>query len=143
MNRMRAAQILTALILGVTAPTIVSLGYFYVTGDPTFRPLGISKAALDTFMPERAAMNVQAVVNWGRGSTLQQSQAEIRRILARSLDTYDVDYRIQINDVAGRKVTVTYVVMGSRLGPYPIARAGRGLGAAVDALRRNQRAAAN
>ena len=62
MTRMRAVRILLALILGVATPTLASLGYFWMTGDPTFRPLGLSKVALDSFETERAKMDILAEV---------------------------------------------------------------------------------
>lgn len=141
MNRLRAAKILTALIIGVSAPTVASLGYFLITGDPTFRPLGLSKLALDTFQQERASMDILADIRWGNAARLSDSQDQVRAIISQKLESYDVDYRVQINPTEGTEITITYVVMGSRIGPYPITQAGRGLGAAVTALRLNIRAA--
>ena len=141
MTRMRAVRILLALILGVATPTLASLGYFWMTGDPTFRPLGLSKTALDSFETERAKMDILAEVYWGQDAKASHSKPEVRRMLSQAIGAYDVDYRVNFNTTAGDKISVVYVVLGSRLGPYPISQAGRGIGPAVSALRRNIKAA--
>lgn len=124
------------MAFGAALPTIASLAYYMATGDPTVRPLGISKEALERFIPAVSAdADIQVTILWGSDSRFPRSQDDVIAIIGRSLDAYDVAYRFQFIDTAGDEVRLTYQVRDSRIGPFPISRAAAGIPAAVSAVR--------
>lgn len=138
MKTTRALQVVLSLAFGAALPTIGALTYYSFTGDPTVRPLGISKQALDRFIPSSGAeLEIRVILNWGEQNRLRQNQDEVIALIGRNLDSYDVDYSFQFLPVPGPEVSLYYQVRGSRIGPYAIARAAEGIPAAISALRRN------
>lgn len=94
---------------------------------------------MEKFIAPETEMTINVVVQWGVASNLRQSQDEVRAVLSRALATYGLDYRFDFQTVPGNRILVTYGVLDSRIGPYPIARAADGINAAVGALRWNLR----
>ncbi len=137
MTNLRTLKLSIALALGVATPALLSLGYFYITGDPTYRPLGQTERALSNFSPAHSQNGVQIIIRWGTGSPLLVTRAELDATFARALKAYDVGYWIEFEDVPGDLVEVIYRVKSSEIGPYPIARAAEGIAAAVAALKLN------
>lgn len=140
MNSLRALKIVLALALGAALPTALALTYYVVTGDPTFRPLGISKAALEKFDPPDPSLDIVVAIGWGEDARLKQDQDEVAALIGRSIAAYDVAYRFRHFPIEGDEVLIWYIVRQTRIGPYPASKAARGVSAAITALRLNMQA---
>ena len=137
MSTLRALKILFALAFGMALPTISALGYFVLTGDPTFRPLGISEAALARFANSQEDLAVVVTIRRGRDTGLNATTSEVERKFAAALRPYDVPMRIRTEIVPGRDVTVTLQVRSTHLGPFDLRSAPSAISAAVSAYHLN------
>ncbi len=126
------------MALGAALPTLAALGYYVATGDPTIRPLGISKTALDRFIDPSAPTGIVVTVHWVDPTGLRQSTDELQSLIARSLDAYGADYSFDFQKTTGNRVMVTYSVGGQVIGTFPASRAVKGISAAAEALRRSR-----
>ena len=140
MGSIRALRIVLALALGAALPTILSIWYYLFTGDPTFRPLGISKAALEHFDPPESPLDIVVAVGWGADARPRQTEDQLAGAIGRSLAVYDVAFRFRHFSIEGDQVLVWYIIRQTELGPYPAGQAAKGLSAAVTALRMNLKA---
>ena len=129
----RSLSYVFLIIAVIVAPTAVALGWHLFTGDPTVRPLGITREALRDFGIPSTGGEIVAYVDWppGAGQTARKRLADDLRV---SFASKGVDVRLVFRE-AGGSVRVTYVIGKSVLGPYSRARAAEGIGAAVEAYR--------
>lgn len=137
MTPYRTMKILSALCFGFALPTLSALGYYAVTGDPTFRPLGISQAAIAQFTNSQSELAVVVTIRRGENATLKASIDDVERRFAAALRPYDVPTRIRTNIVGGRDVTITFQVRNTHLGPYSIRDAPSAISAAISAYHLN------
>ena len=137
MSSLRALKIVFALALGMALPTLAALGYYAATGDPTFRPLGISEAALARFANSSEDLAIVVTIRRGTATSINASADEVERRFAAALRPYDVPTRIRTQAVNGRDVTISFQVRGTHLGPYDIRDASAALSAAVSAYHLN------
>ena len=130
-NRFNILYILGLLALIVT-PTLASLGWFAVTKNPNFRPLGVTQENLRAFDKGGAGgVRIVAQVDW-TDNRPGLTRAELEQSLRRAFAAKGVDVFVFFSEGVG-KVRVTYHVGHSSIGPYPVQRAAHGVNAAVDA----------
>ncbi|GGD20579.1 hypothetical protein GCM10011358_01460 [Sinisalibacter lacisalsi] len=117
----------------IVLPTAVALAWFHVTKDPNLRPLGITEQALRAYRGDGDSREIVALVDWGPTRPGGPSKAQLALSLSRAFAAKGADVRVVFRE--GRDATrITYVVGGSTLGPFPIARASDGVAAAVEAF---------
>lgn len=136
MKRQRGLIIVFAIILAVTLPTILSLTWHQITGDPRLRPLSITEENLRSFQGRPAGVNIVAIVDWDEARSGQLSQQDMQNTLISAFDAKGVDVYVTFR-ASGSGTFVTYEVGSSTIGPYPQNRAAQGIIAAVDAYRMN------
>jgi len=125
---------LAVVILAVIAPTLVSLGWYQLSKNPSLRPLGITKQALSAYNGGLDGVELVAYVDWVPPRTGNFTKAQLTRDLTTSFAAKGAEARIVFRDGVGT-TRITYVIGQSRLGPYTIARAAEGIVAAVEAYR--------
>ncbi|MDA5095062.1 hypothetical protein O2N63_13310 [Aliiroseovarius sp. KMU-50] len=135
MRKVATARVLGALILALSLPTFLSLLWHRLSGDPTMRPLGITKEALQDESGE--GLIIQAHVNWGTIEQSAASQQELARALIRGFSAKGVVVEVQSFSSQAPNPTVTYQVGPSTIGPFPAFSAAQGINAAVEAYRMN------
>lgn len=135
MQRSRILKALMALFVGIAAPTVLALLYSAISGDPTFRPLGVSHKALLAFENQKTNSGLRIDLIWGAGSALQQEPEAVTNMLANALRAHDVEGPIDVVPDNGSNVRVLFHVGQQSFGPYPLAEAGRGVTLAVGVLK--------
>lgn len=134
MNGKRNLGYLAIVILAVIAPTAISLGWYQLSKNPSLRPLGITKQALNAYNGGSEAIEIVAYVDWVPPQTGYLTKAKLTRDLAMSFASKGVEARIVFRDGAGT-TRITYVIGQSHLGPYTISHAAEGIVAAVEAYK--------
>ena len=122
-------------IIAVAMPTALALGYYYVTGDPNFRPLGITI--------ERLAERGEAVGNDVIFGTIThdgtpEGEKEAEKLSERLVTVFigkgiDASFRLLSNPDA-KQLQIFYYIDDTRLGPFNPRNAARSVLIAVDAL---------
>lgn len=122
-------------IIAVAMPALLSLGYYYVTGDPTFRPLGITI--------ERLAERGEAVGNDVIFGTITydgtpDGEKEAEMLSERLVTVFigkgvDASFRL-VPEPDAEPLQIYFYVDDARLGPFNPTTAPRGILIAVDAL---------
>lgn len=129
----RNLKILIAIILVVVLPTAAALTWYWVTKDPTIRPLGITKQAL----VERTAQGgstLTIVIRFDPDEDTKASAA-LGNSIVRALEAKGVIGSVKRLPMQGQDMTVTYLVGASTLGPYSASQASSGINAAMGAYR--------
>lgn len=122
-------------ILLLTLPSAASLAYYYMTKNPWFRPLGITKETLQAFSGgSGSGEEVVAIVNWDSTRAGQVTQRDMYNVLAGAFGAKGVDVRVTFTPSTSGTF-VTYKIGSSTIGPYPQGRAAEGIIAAVAAYR--------
>ena len=131
---MRINLLLPAIIVAVALPGSLAYLYFKTTGDPTLRPLGITREELAATFSDEHVLDITVQVDWGVDTKFTTPRAEVQRVLSRALQAVNVDHHFRFKDVPGDAVLITYVVGYNRFGPYRPGQAADGIRAAVAAL---------
>lgn len=129
---------LIGLIVVICFPMAAALGLYVVSDDPAMRPLGITQEAERAFAtgrPEDLRPLVIAVsVAWVDGQAEGHTRTSLRRALVKAFEAKGVEQvTISFAPGAGRTM-ITYDVLESVVGPYPVSTAAQGINAAVQAL---------
>jgi hypothetical protein len=140
MTTIRAFKILFAMAFGASLPTLVALAYYAITGDPTARPLGISAAKLGQLQTPRDVLVINTVIITGTENSRTSIATDAEHLLARALAPYDVPFEILHASAPGRRVTVTFQIRDTFLGPYGLDRSAHGISAALAAYHLYSRA---
>ncbi|MHA6265665.1 hypothetical protein ACXYMP_02200 [Aliiroseovarius sp. CAU 1755] len=131
----RGYRMLAAIIGIVAMPTAVALVWYYITQDPTMRPLGISKAALQQY-ESGPPLEIVAHVSWDPLTDAQLIEP-FTNALRGAFEAKGVPVRVELLATPGQATTVVYDIGVSHLGPYPKFQAVNGVVAAVEAYRMN------
>jgi hypothetical protein len=124
--------ILLALV-ALIAPSAAALTWYYMTGDPTFRPLSVTVERLVAFEADRGAGGaVVARVTLPHGSAL--TEAGVTQELQRGFAATGAQAVIHVTRAPGPP-SILFEVGASRLGPMPLGQAAIGLRTASDAWR--------
>lgn len=130
----RSLAYVMLIVAVVVMPTAVALGWYQVTRDPNFRPLGITREALRAYGVPGAGVEVVAYVDWPAAHSGHAARGRLADDLVTSFAAKGVDVNLVFRDGPG-SARVTYVIGDSVLGPYPTSRAAEGVAAAVEAYR--------
>lgn len=128
-------MLLLILIPAIALPEAAALLLYKYTGDPTFRPFGISKNSLDQSDGQQAMNEVLVHIDWGAKVNSAISRQDVQHQIRKALDIYNIDFRLKFNNVTGQEINVTYIVEHNKFGPYLFQNASRGISAAVTAYR--------
>jgi hypothetical protein len=133
MSRRHPMVTIFLAILALITPSAAALTWYYMTGDPTFRPLSISVERLIAYEADRGSGGaVVARVTLPPDSRL--SEASVTNELRRGFAATGAQAMIHVHRAPGPPY-VTFEVGASRLGPYPLGDAAIGLRTASSAWR--------
>lgn len=122
------------LIAIVVAPSAFSLVMYHVTKNPLFRPLGVTERALRDFGIHMDGLEIVALVDWAPAPGATLTREQLTKALRDSFVAKGVDVHVRFEP--GRSYTqVSYLVGSSKIGPFPLSEAARGVTAAVEAYR--------
>ncbi|MEJ1990351.1 MAG: hypothetical protein P8X50_01230 [Maritimibacter sp.] len=125
---------LALVIMAISTPSLIALGWFYYTKDPNLRPLGITVEALQTYAGIGPGVQIIAVVDGMDSSISPAAQQELKSTLTYAFQAKGVDVTVVMRD-SGGSPRITYNVGKTTLGPYPTSRASEGVNQAVEAFR--------
>lgn len=134
MRRKRGMATLVAIILLVVTPTAISLLWYWLTGNPLIRPLGITQEKIQAYEGGGKALEIIAVVEWDQARAGTLSQDELGTVLSQAFRSKGLKVRLMYRP-SDTGIRVTYKVGPSVIGPFSQGRAAEGVGAAVDAYR--------
>ncbi|SMR82218.1 hypothetical protein SAMN04488030_2563 [Aliiroseovarius halocynthiae] len=126
-------KILIAIIVIVVLPTAGALTWYFVTKDPTIRPLGITKRALMARTTDESGM----LIIWIEydPSEDQQASKALGNTIMFSLEAKGVVGVVKRHPMPGQDMSVAFVFGASTIGPFPASKASLGISAAVGAYR--------
>jgi hypothetical protein len=133
-NTRRSLAYVMLIIAIVVMPTALALGWYQITRDPNFRPLGITREALRDYGVPGAGVDLIAYVDWPAAKAGHPARLQLGNDLSDSFASKGVEARIVFRDASGSP-QITYVIGKSVIGPYPASRAAEGIAAAVEAYR--------
>jgi len=125
---------LMAILTVVTLPAILMTIAFYITENPTLRPLGVTQEKLAVLEGQTNSIAIYVYVDWGRDRTGTATKADLHKMVSDVLVRRTDNYVFRFNDVPGDRIGVTFVVGPNRYGPYPPARILDGIIPALVAL---------
>ena len=134
MASLRPSILLPILVVVAALPAAAALFLYKYTGDPSLRPLGVTKNSLSESDTPQAMLEILVRVDLGKDVATSASQDEVRQILGKALSIYNIDFRIQFRKIPGRNIAVTYIIRNNKIGPYPLHRASQGIPAALAAF---------
>lgn len=117
MDFSRRYVMLSVIILCTALPAVGAYGLYFVTQNPTWRPLGLTKEALVQLEGDSAALAIRVSVAWGEDHASEVSKVELREWIAETLFIYTDDFAISVRDVPGSEVGVTFRVGANVYGP--------------------------
>ncbi|NDW54217.1 hypothetical protein [Aliiroseovarius sp. PrR006] len=129
----RNLKILIAIIVVVVLPTAVALTWYWVTKDPTIRPLGITKRALVERTAEDGGL-LTIVIRFDPALDTKASEVLGEKI-SYAFEAKGVVASVKSLPAPGQDMTVTYLIGASIIGPYSASHASSGINAAVGAYR--------
>lgn len=135
-GKQRGLATLITIIALVVAPTVISLGWYQATGNPLFRPLGITRENMRAYYGTGEWIEIVAEVAWDQDRSGRVTQADMERALRNAFRVKGVDVRVVFRS-SNSGTRISYRVGPSIIGPYPQSRAAEGIGAAVEAFRMN------
>ncbi|WP_417250180.1 hypothetical protein [Celeribacter sp.] len=127
---------LTTIAALVITPAIVSLTAYYVTRNPSLRPLAITLEKLIAAGQIKDRNLIIAEITFGTEAQTNMSLADHEAALAKAFDTFQTKVQVRFRSrPRSNQITIVYKVGNSIIGPYPITRAAEGIRAAVEAER--------
>ena len=121
-----------SLVLG---PALIAMALYYVTKNPDFRPLSLTKESLTEYRGESGGPGVTVEVVLPTGTTLRMPREEFEQMLLNSFSMYGTGARFVYSEKYGLKAPqVTYVAGASRIGPYTPNNLASGIKAAAAAF---------
>ncbi|MFT6450522.1 MAG: hypothetical protein ACJA06_000002 [Halocynthiibacter sp.] len=121
---------LLVTVIGVTiiAPATFILGLYWLTKDPTLRPLGITEAKLASAGMTEHNGAILTTISIAEGIQLDTSREELERTINNAFDMYDTESRFNyVRAPSGKGVSVTYTIGKNQFGPFPIKHASEGI----------------
>lgn len=126
----------------IVAPATFVMGLYWLTNDPTLRPLGITEAKLASAGMSENSGAILTTIRIAEGAQLGSSREDLERAINNAFDVYGTESRFKyIRARKARGVSVTYTIGKSQLGPYPISHASEGIRATALAHRMMQKQA--
>ncbi len=134
--RQRGVGTLILIITLLVAPAAISLSWYKITGNPLFRPLGITDENMRAYFGTGKWIEIVAEVEWDSIRSGRIARVDMEQALRRAFEAKGVEVRVVFRDSASG-TRILYRVGPSVIGPYPQARAAEGISAAVEAYRMN------
>ncbi|MEE9427623.1 MAG: hypothetical protein V3V25_05675 [Paracoccaceae bacterium] len=122
------------VILLLSMPTVASVAYFKITGDPTFRPLGITVASLTENLVGGTSRGITVRIEWGESSNTSNSKEQVRLALEKAMSVYPIDFLIRFENTSSAAIEIFFVVDGAKIGPYQLQDVSSGIPAALAAF---------
>ena len=138
MPKRRIRILIPTIILAVTLPEAIALGFYYYTGDPTLLPLGITKTSLSEAPVARNTRAITVFIEWGADATTPNSRNQVGKALHQAMRIYDIEYRLRFRTVPGEAVQIHFLVDSNRIGPYALHNVAAGIPLALAAFRIGQ-----
>lgn len=132
----RNLLLITAIIALMAAPTGLVTGYYLFSGDPRVRPLATSRESEALGERHRLGIELVAHIRWGRDSQTAYSQSALTNMITQAFYAHGEDSRVELQEVSGQSVSVTYQIGHNSIGPMPVHEAASGIRAAISAYRR-------
>ncbi|MCK0141446.1 hypothetical protein [Aliiroseovarius sp. F20344] len=131
----RNLKILVTIITVVVLPSAAALTWYAITKDPTIRPLGITKRALEQ-RGSTGGTGLIILIQYDPVEHAIASEALGKRIIF-AFEAKGVAGEVKLRRVQGHEMSVTYIVGASTIGPFRASQATRGINAAAGAYRMN------
>ena len=125
---------LIAILTVVTFPALLMTIAFYITDNPSLRPLSVTVEKLAILEGSTDDVAIYVHVDWGQDRTGTATKADLHKLVSDVLGRRTDNYVFRFNDVPGDRIGVTFVVGPNRYGPYPPARMLDGIAPALVAL---------
>lgn len=126
--------ILVLVAIFIVGPAVGSLAAFFITKNPSLRPLGISVEKLTAAGQMEDKNLIIAVIDIGKNAKNASQKSEYDEVLTKAFDRHQAEVKVRFRSVPGSStVSVTYLVGSSRIGPYRMTQAGKGIRTAIDA----------
>ncbi|WP_114287064.1 hypothetical protein [Candidatus Halocynthiibacter alkanivorans] len=126
------AGVALTLVLG---PALITMALYYITKNPDFRPLSLTKESLTEYRGETGGPGLTVEVVLPIGATLRMPREEFEQMLRNSFSMYGTGARFVYSEEYGLKAPqVTYVAGASRIGPYSPNNLASGIKAAAAAF---------
>ena len=134
MGKLRNNLFFAGVILLLSMPTVASVAYFKLTGDPTFRPLGITVASLTENLVGGTSRGITVRVEWGENSNTPNTKEQVRTALEKAMSVYPIDFLIRFQNTDSSAIGIFFVVDGADIGPYLLQNVSTGIPAALAAF---------
>ncbi len=131
-RRQRGIATFVLIVLLISGPTMFSLGWYKVTGDPLLRPLGVTEQSMRAYYGAQG-YEIVARVDWDETRSGVSKDA-MRQALVNAFKVKGVEVHV-VFGTSNNGTHITYRVGPSTIGPFPQARAAEGINAAVEAYR--------
>ncbi|MFV0358526.1 hypothetical protein [Tropicimonas sp.] len=131
----RQSILLILLVAAITTPAALALGWYRLTGDPTFQPLALTVERLETSEGYSGTPRAKALIRAG-DTPLRRRQAELleRRVRAAfAMKNVEIDIRIATGS-GDDPTAITYSVGRNSFGPFGAEDAARGVHDTMQAL---------
>ena len=110
----------------LAAPSLVTVGLYKMTGDPTYRPMSVTEERVAASNVATAGDVVRIRIYWRGASGGFGSATDLADALRRAFDSKGVDSRIAVLDMRDRGETMLDMRAGAmHYGPFPVADAAR------------------
>jgi len=120
----------------IVTPAILALGAYFVTKNPSLRPLGITVERLSEAGQLENKSLIIAVIDIGTEAKGTASKQSYKQAIETTFDRLETKANVKFRSVPGStQTTITYIVGESRIGPFPVERAAEGVLAAAQAER--------
>ncbi|WP_432448238.1 hypothetical protein [Aliiroseovarius marinus] len=130
-----STKYLIGIFFVITIPTVLALGWAWYSQDPTVRPLGITKEALDQHSGEAKGIQIVTRITWNPDR--QSAPKALARAIQKGFAAKGVETTIEMVAKPGGPASVTYDIGASHIGPVAHSEAAQGIRAAVEAYRMN------
>lgn len=111
----------------IVTPASFMLTLFWLTGDPTLRPLGITEEKLADAGRIASGGPIVTTVLMGKGASLPMTRAQFETSINRAFDLYGLESKFKYAAHSGSGIRITYTVGKSRIGVYSLRRAAEGI----------------
>lgn len=133
LEKPKTVTTLAMVVLAVSFPTFLSLLWHYLSGDPTIRPLAITREALID-SGDYEGVVIHANVAWDPTDSSFASDKSFAQALRNGFRAKGLDLSVKTH-LSNRGSYVTYNIGPSTVGPFPAQAATRGINAAAAAYR--------
>ncbi len=136
-GKQRGIATIVVVILLLIAPSVIALSWYKVTGNPLFRPLGITRESMGAYFGNGEWIEIVAEVAWDDSRSGRVTREDMERALRHAFKAKGIEEMRVVFRNSSKGTWVLYRIGPSAIGPYPQSRAAEGISAAVNAYRMN------